>query len=176
MYIWIGCQLPKDFEEAVRSHCTALNQDIGLSAVAFSLPQHVSLKISFQSDRHRDILDYLICFFEAQPPFSLRIQPAEQNGNILWLPVEDNLHLQQLHEQLDTQLRQRFDIPQHHFDTCFQFHSTLFMDSDTGKLSRMHQLLQDFPVTQELRIDTFLLGISETGKPGQYRVIQEIKV
>ena len=119
MYIWIGCQLPKDFEGAVRSHCTALNQDIGLSAVAFSLPQHVSLKISFQSDRHRDILDYLICFFEAQPPFSLRIQPAEQNGNILWIPVEDNLHLQQLHEQLDTQLRQRFDIPQHHFDTCF---------------------------------------------------------
>lgn len=176
MYIWIGCQLPKDFEEAVRSHCTALNNGIGLGTVAFCLPQHVSLKISFQSDRCREILDYLIGFFETQLPFSLHIQPAEQNGNILWIPVKDNLHLQQLHEQLDTQLQQYFGIPRHHFDTCFQFHSTLFMDSDTDKLSRMHQLLQNFPATQELHIDTFLIGISETGKLGQYRVIRKIKV
>ena len=176
MYIWIGCQLPKDFEEAARSHCTALNKGIGLSTVAFSLPQHVSLKISFQSDRYRDILDYLIGFFETRLPFSLHIQPAEQNGNILWIPVKDNLHLQQLHEQLDAQLQQHFGIPRHHFDTCFQFHSTLFMDPDTDKLSRMHQLLQNSPATQELHIDTFLIGISETGKPGQYRVIRKIKV
>jgi hypothetical protein len=31
-------------------------------------------------------------------------------------------------------------------------------------------------VEQELQVDTFLLGLSETGRPGSYRVVRQIKV
>ena len=176
MYIWVGCKLPEDFEREIRSLCLEQNKALGLNTAAFSLPQHVSLKISFQTDRHEEVLDFLEAFLSIQSPFQLHIQSAEQEGNILWLPVAENETLRQLHQQLDTMLEQHFSIPQHEFDKCFLFHSTLFMDENTDKLSQMCQLLEAHPIEQDLQVDTFLLGISETGKAGTYRVVRQIQV
>ena len=50
MYIWIGCKLPAGFEREVRTFCLEQNRDIGLNTVAFTLPQHISLKISFEAE------------------------------------------------------------------------------------------------------------------------------
>ena len=176
MYIWTGCKLPEDFEASIRKRCLELNRDVGLDTVAFDLPQHVSLKISFPSEQYEEIIEYLECFLSKQSPFSLRIQKPEQAGGILWMPVEENRHLRQLHDQLDLKLEQQFGIPQHAFDKCFLFHSTLFVDPDTDRIAKMLQLLKDYPTERELQVDTFLLGLSETGKAGEYRVVKEIKV
>ena len=176
MYIWVGCKLPEDFERNTRALCLEQNKALGLNTAAFSLPQHVSLKISFQSDRHEEILDYLEAFLSGQSPFSLRVHNAEQFGNILWLPVAENETLRQLHQQLDAELEQRFSVPQHAFDKCFLFHSTLFMDEDTDKLSRMCQLLEAYPIEQDLQVDTFLLGLSENNLPGEYRIVRQIQI
>ena len=176
MYIWVGCKLPESFEREIRSRCLELNHAIGLDTVAFSLPQHVSLKISFQSERYDEIIAYLTGFLSVQKPFSLRIRQAEQAENILWMPVAENEVLRQLHVRLDTLLERRFGIGQHKFDKCFLFHSTLFVDSDAGKIAHMQETLAQYPTERELAVDTFLLGLSETGKSGAYRVIQQIKV
>ena len=175
MYIWVGCKLPESFERQLRALCLERNEALGLNTAAFALPQHVSLKISFQAERYEEILDYLEGFLSRQAPFSLRIQNAELEGNILWLPVAENETLRRLHAQLDSELEQHFAIPQHPFDKCFLFHSTLFMDEDTGKLAQMRQLLADCPIAQELRVDTFLLGLSENNLPGEYRIVRQIK-
>lgn len=176
MYIWVGCKLPECFEGEIRSRCLELNQAIGLDTVAFSLPQHVSLKISFQSERYEEIIAYLTGFLSVQKPFSLRIRQAEQEGNILWMPVAEIEVLRQLHTQLDTLLERRFGIGQHEFDKCFLFHSTLFMDADAGKIASMQKALAQYPVEREMPVDTFLLGLSETGKAGAYRVVRQIRV
>ena len=176
MYIWAGCKLPGDFEADIRSCCLELNRNVGLDTVAFLLPQHVSLKISFQSEKYDEILDYLEDYLSRQSPFSLHIQAPEQAGSILWMPVVENHHLRQLHDSLDLKLEQRFGIPQHAFDKCFLFHSTLFMDPDTDKIAKMRRLLEPYPIERELQVDTFLLGLSETGKPGECRIVREIKV
>ena len=176
MYIWVGCKLPESFEQEIRSRCLEWNQAIGLDTVAFSLPQHVSLKISFQSERYDEIVAYLAGFLSVQKPFPLRIQQAEQAGNILWMPIAENDVLQQLHTKLDALLERRFGIGQHEFDKCFLFHSTLFMDPDAGKIASMQEALAQYPVEREIIVDTFLLGLSENGKAGAYRVIQQIKV
>ncbi|MBQ9930578.1 MAG: 2'-5' RNA ligase family protein [Oscillospiraceae bacterium] len=176
MYIWVGCKLPEHFEQQIRSVCLGQNKALNLNTDAFSLPQHVSLKISFPSQRHEEILKYLEAFLSVQAPFSLRIRSAQQQGNILWLPVEENETLRQLHQQLDARLEQRFGIAQHPFDKCFLFHSTLFMDEDTDKLSQMRKALEAFPVEQVLQVDTFLLGLSENNLPGQYRIVRQINV
>ena len=176
MYLWVGCKLPEAFERNIRQRCLALNAQVGLDTVAFELPQHISLKISFQTDRVADVLDDLAAFCAAQKAFSVRLLPAEQSGNILWMPVAENAQLQQLHAQLDTRLEEYFGTPQHEFDKCFLFHSTLFMDTDAPKIAQMEQLLADYPLPGELRVDTFLLGVSETGKPGTCRIVREIKV
>ena len=176
MYIWVGCKLPENFERDIRTLCLEQNRVLGLNTAAFSLPQHISLKISFPSEQHEDILNYLEAFLLKQSPFSVRICSAEQLGNILWLPVAENETLCRLHRQLDTQLEQHFNIPQHAFDKCFLFHSTLFMDEDTDKLSQMCRLLEVHPIEQDLQVDTFLLGLSENNQPGEYRIVRQIKI
>jgi 2'-5' RNA ligase len=176
MYIWIGCKLPVAFEKEIRQRCLLLNKAIGLDTAAFSLPQHISLKISFEADRPEEILTFLEHYLSSQQPFTVTLHAPEQMGNILWIPVEENIKLQQLHALLDNQLQERFGIPQHEFDKCFQFHSTLFIDSDVDKLTTMTQALAGCVKTQEMKIDRFLLGLSETGKAGSYRVVREIKI
>lgn len=176
MYIWIGCKLPEEFEKEIRAHCLALNEQIGLDPVAFLLPQHVSLKISFETDLAEEILEDLTQFAAEQRPFAVRIKGIEQAGNILWMPVAENDHLRRLHDELDARLESRFGIGQHEFDKCFLFHSTLFMDADGEKIAKMRDALAEYPIGRELRIDTFLLGLSETGKPGECRIVREIKV
>ena len=176
MYIWIGCRLTERFEQEIRQHCLALNEGIGLDTVAFALPQHVSLKISFHTDRPEEVLKELNAYLSSRQPFVLRILAAEQMGNILWLPVAENPVLIGLHRELDQFLERQFGIPQHPFDKAFQFHSTLFLDPDGEKLAKMGAALKDYPFARQLRVDTFLLGVSETGKAGDYRVAQEIKV
>lgn len=176
MYIGVGCKLPEAFETEIRGRCLELNRDIGLDTAAFSLPQHVSLKISFRSGQYQDIIEFLTAFLASQKPVLLQIRSPEQAGNILWMPVAENRQLRSLHDQLDSQLESRFGIGQHAFDKCFLFHSTLFMDPDTQKIADMQDALAQYPIERELTADTFLLGLSETGKPGQYRIVRQIKV
>ena len=77
---------------------------------------------------------------------------------------------------LDQQLQQHFGIAQHPFDREFRFHSTLFIDPDSAKIRKLHCLLKNTPLPEQLAIDTFLLGISPDGSPGSYQVVQNIKI
>ena len=175
MYIWIGCKLPEEFEQEIRNHCLALNEKIGLDTVAFTLPQHISLKISFAVEQPTLILEELSAFLGQQSAFAVRMKNPERAGNILWLPVEENECLKRLHEELDIRLKAQFGVVQHPFDQAFLFHSTLFIDEDVSKITRMEKMLANTSWEREVWVDTFLLGISETGKPGTYRVIKQIK-
>lgn len=178
MYIWAGCALPERFSQPLRHTCNTLNRDIGLDTVAFSLPQHISLKISFQASEEQapHILDFLEDLLRREAPFSVTARNPEHLGNILWLNIEENAQLRQLHDTLDAQLEARFSVPQHEFDKCFRFHSTLFLDEHTQKMQTMYTRLQSLPLPQTLHIDTFLLGISDDGKPGTCQIVREIKI
>lgn len=178
MYIWAGCKLPEDFSRSLRQTCAAYNQDIGLDTAAFQLPQHISLKISFQASEEQapEILDFLETLLSREVPFSVTVLEPEHYESILWLNIAENARLQALHEMLDARLEERFRIPQHEFDKCFRFHSTLFQDDRSDRMQTMYSRLQFFPLPQTLPIDTFLLGISADGKPGTCKIVREIKI
>lgn len=176
MYLWIGCKLPEEFAQRLRQQCLKRNETIGLDTVAFTLPQHISLKISFPAEHWTEIIDWLEQHLGRQQPFTVQLLPPQRRDSILWLPVVENAELQQLHRELDIHLEDRFGIQQHQFDKCFQFHSTLFMDADDGKLEQMLNALRPLPIACNLTVDTFLLGVSETGAPGSYRVLREISL
>lgn len=176
MFLWIGCKLPEEFESEIRQHCMAANQQIGLNTLAFQLPQHISLKISFQTECVDDVLNTLVAYLVQQTPFSVELDHIEQVGNILWIPVEESIHLKRMHAELDSLLEQRFSIGQHEFDKCFLFHSTLFIDSNEEKIAQMAGMLATYSLPRKLPVDTFLLGISETGKPGSYHIVHQIQV
>lgn len=176
MYLWIGCKLPEIFQQEIRDRCLKFNEDIGLDTVAFLLPQHISLKISFETAQPDAVLDDLTEFLSSQRPFSVCLCSAEQAGKILWLPVAENETLRHLHDALDQRLERCFGVPRHEFDKAFLFHSTLFIDEDLQKVSAMYRKLLEYPVDRELPVDTFLLGTSETGKAGDYRIVREIRL
>ena len=176
MYLWIGCKLPESYQREIRAHCRILNETIGLDTVAFDLPQHISLKISFSTDRAEEVLSDLEGYLSAQSPFTVQITGLQQLGSILWLCAAENETLKRLHRQLDDRLEHRFGVPRHEFDKAFQFHSTLFLDANTEKIIQMREALRDYPFARTLSVDAFLLGLSETGKPGSYRVVRQIKL
>ena len=176
MYIWIGCRLPQAFEESIRCRAMAANRNIQANTTAFLLPQHISLKISFETDQPKEVLDFLCGILEKESKFYVNLSNIEQSGNILWIPARKNETLERLHKTLDKQLNQYFGIAQHPFDKEFLFHSTLFMDRDIQKIEALHHLLNDTPLPDVLAIDTFLLGISPDGSPGTYQVVHNIKI
>ena len=176
MYLWIGCRLPEEFERTIRSHCLALNETIGLNTVPFSLPQHISLKISFDAGtQYPQVIQWAEEALKECSKFYVNLLPAEQMGNILWLPVQENTVLNQLHQMLDQELEKRFGIPQHPFDKEFLFHTTLFMDEDTEKISQMASKLSSLSFPKPLLIDTFLIGISTDGKT-DIQIIKQLRI
>lgn len=174
MFVWIGCKLPKSFESSLRARCLAENREVGLESQRCDLPQHVSLKISFPTDRTEEVLAWLREYLCRQDAFRLTLEQVEQIPGVLWLKVAENPVLEALHAQLDAQLEARFGVARHQLDRCFRFHSTLFMDADERKLGQMAERLSDLPLPQTLTVDTFLLGVCEDGTPDGYRIVGEV--
>ncbi len=175
MFLWIGCKLPESFSSELRAHCYRAEHFPQLDTSGFTLPQHISLKISFEVEQADGIVSFLGELLGRQQPFSVHPRQVAREGGILWISFAENAPLKKLHNLLDRELLQNFSIRQHPFDKEFLFHSTLFM-GPPELLEQTKRHMDSLPLPQELPIDTFLIGISETGKSGSYRVIREIKV
>ncbi len=174
MHIWVGCRLPKDFEKGLRARCLEENTFVGLDTRHFQLPQHISLKISFPTDRDGAVLAWLSAYLSHQEAFSVTLDQMERVSGVLWLKVAENPVLERLHAALDVQLEEKFGVVRHEFDKCFCFHSTLFLDEDGEKLEQMAARLRSLPLPQTLQVDTFLLGVCPDGDPDGYKVVAEI--
>ena len=176
MYFCTGCKLPEDFEASIRGKCLELNRDVGLDTSGFSLPQHISLKISFDAgDRYPQVLDAIGHLLRREPPITVHPTAIESHGGILWITFRENAQLRRLHNLLDRELEREFGIRQHLFDKAFLFHSALFVGNEQD-IREMGEKLADYPLPESLEIDTFAQGLSEVGKSGTYRVVREIKV
>ena len=176
MHIWIGCRLHEEFEKELRTRCERECGDLALDAVAFTLPQHISLKISFDAgEGYEKVLDTVEAILRREEKFYVNPKDMEVMGNILWITFRENKTLRRLHDLLDWELAQGFGIGQHPFDRNFRFHSTLYF-GEPETLRQAQRRLAAFPLPEELAVDTFLLGISPDGTPGSYRVVRQVTV
>ena len=175
MYIWIACDV-SDSLSYVREFCRNYNGSLGLNEVAFSLPQHISLKISFEvADSDTDavvktVSDYLGAF----TPFSLDRPVPEQNGNILCLSFSESDILTKLHGDLDRILLQQHGVGQHKFDLEFKFHSTLFIDDNDEAMAEMYGAVSSLDTPDVVTVDRFIIGTSKSGKAGEYSVLKTV--
>ena len=174
MYIWIGGRLPETFEKEIRGALTERLEGVEADISGLSLPQHISLKISFEAgQQYEEILDYLEGLLEQEEPVSVAPSGVERQGGILWVTFEENQRLQQLHGILDRELEARFGVGQHMFDQCFKFHSTLCM-GEPEAMDRLQESMTEVVLPRGLEINAFLLGVSESGKSGTYRVVRTV--
>ena len=144
MYIWIACDL-SDSLGKVREECLALNKSVGANEVAFSLPQHISLKISFSVDDSllENAISDIRGYFEATESFSIAGPVLERAGNIVWLRFGEESTLVKMHADFDEMMLTKYGVTQHEFDKSFAFHSTLFIDENKEKLELIYDKISD---------------------------------
>lgn len=175
MYIWVGCDINPKFLE-YREKVKEFNAELNLSERALNLPQHISLKITFEMDEEiaRHCMKDIIDLFKEAKPFTAKVEKLEMHdGGIIWLRMEENEQFKALHDELD-QIAISYAVNQHPFDKQFIYHSTVIMDENTEKLSAMFEKVKDIPYPEELKINTFLLGTSEDNV--NFKVVRRIKV
>lgn len=175
MYIWVALDTSEALS-AVRSRAILENLTVGLSEVAFSLPQHISLKISFYVDDciAEAVIESLTAFFKTIPQMPVRPLMPEEKEGLLWVKIEESDYLISLHVALDEKLFREFGVTPHPFDRAFLFHSTLFQDADQGKISLMAERISDLVFSEEILPQGFLIGVSESGRAGSYQVVKTI--
>ena len=175
MYIWVGCDINPKFLE-FREKVKEFNADLNLSERALNLPQHISLKITFEMDealaKHciKDIVEHL----KTVKPFMAKIEELElRDEGIIWLRMEEKEEFKALHKELD-EIAISYAVKPHALDKQFIFHSTVIMDEDKEKLATMFEKVKTLPYPEELKINTFLVGHSDDNIT--FKVDRRIKV
>ena len=79
-----------------------------------------------------------------------------------------------MHDQLNVLMQDRFGIALHPYDSDFIFHTTLFMDQDNDKLAHAYEMVRSIPLPTTLRVSRCLIGMSPSGKPGDYRIVRTV--
>ncbi|NEU04969.1 2'-5' RNA ligase family protein [Clostridium senegalense] len=167
--------MPKEYEKKVRDRCNIYNCNIGLDDVTFSLPQHISLKISFQCKEYLNAIKIIENMLSGMGPLAVDVIGINRIPSIIWLTIKENEKLKSIHDDLDEALLYNLNIYQHEFDKDFKFHSTLYLDKNEEKLTEIFNLLNEEEFNDKLVINSYAIGVSEDGKPGTFKIIKIIK-
>lgn len=176
MYVWIGLGMEKSEQDRIRMFCRAVNRE-GASETAFSLPQHVSMKLSFDTPKWQAVIAYLKSRLHGLQRFSVRTEGIQSIPGLCWLKIQEDARLRALHNALNRDLEAEFSIPRKGFDgDGFAFHSTLFYDPQAPqKIAAIFQRIRNTVFySKQITLNTVYFGISETGKAGEYRIVDQL--
>lgn len=150
----------------------------GWSSTTFTLPFHISLKISFQisNDKFDEAVRNLRIFCRSLNPFQITVKEIEKAGPIVWITMQDSAELTDIHKKLDTMLFEKYGVIQHEFDKDFLFHTSVFMIQSEEQIGKAFAAVRDAHIPEMLRAERFVIGSSAEGRPGTYRVIEEIEL
>ena len=177
MYIWTGLIFDKKTEYEIRKTCQQINEEFQINEQSFTLPQHISLKTSFNFLNYKEVIEYLKMILKDYESIDVELTGITKLHGVIWINVEENKKLTKIHDDLNKKLLEKFSIPLIKFDgKNFVFHSTLFQDSQNNeKLDKMFQILNKkltFPI--ELKLNEVNFGISEIGSVGTYKVYDKV--
>lgn len=177
MYIWIGIDVDDQLTQ-IKAAAREIEDRIGFRHSNFTLPLHISLKISFPVPEAQvaDVFRDITAVYEGTPRFSIPVQGIALDEVITWILMKENPALNALHDRLNNLLLEKYHVPLHEYDLDYKFHTTLFMDEDRDKVRRAYEAIREVPVPEELTASSFVIGTSPTGKLGSYRVVQQIQV
>ena len=177
MYIWIGIDV-NDQLEALRSRGKEIEDKIGFSNSCYTLPYHISLKISFEVDNdiYSQVIMDILNYYNTINPFELDVRGIENEGTIAWIRMKENHILNQIHDDLDLLLLNKYGIPRHEYDLDYKFHTTLFMDSNSEKVMMAYDQIKGFELPKTLMVNKMLIGSSETGALGTFKITHNVKI
>ena len=180
MYIWIGLVLEKDNENHIRDICKEENKKFNISEQAFSLPQHISLKTSFNTIEYVTVIQYLK--EELKDTNAIELEVCDLtiiDGKVIWLDIEENTFVRELHNKINFLLNDKFNIGLSGYDgENFKFHSTLFQETVYNEnINKIGLILKEkMKIPFLVHIKELSFGISEVGQVGTYKVIDKIEL
>ena len=176
MIVWVGIDMDSQYG-LVKEVTKAVEKEVGVDHSNFTLPMHVSLKISFSVEEKdfQAVEDVITAIYDRTEPFEIAVKGIELHENICWIRMKENHRLNALSEELNYTLRDKFGVPLHEYDLDFKFHTTLFMDDDTEKVAKAYEKVKDISVPDKLMASRFVIGTSESGDLGTYKIYKTIE-
>lgn len=177
MFVWVGINVEDQLTD-VRRAVDGVFERIEISNVTCQLPLHISLKISFEIERDmfEAVLSDIVSIYEEQKPFDICVKGIEKHERIEWIIMYSNESLEALATRLNMMLLEKYGVALHEYDLDFIFHTTLFMDDDASKIDEAHRILGDVHLPELITARSFVIGTSETGANGTYRVYRTVCV
>ena len=157
--MWTSVTLKQEDINIIKNICIDNTNDLRLSDRFFRFPLHISLKRTYYVE------DYLIVKKEIKKLLDSysdividRLYPYKNKG-MLWLRINNENTLIDLHNKLDNLLLDKFNIPIDEFDKNYVPHITLYRD-DEDKIDILYERLKDKLILNNISIDKYALGTS----------------
>ncbi|KGE18413.1 2'-5' RNA ligase family protein [Paenibacillus wynnii] len=153
MYVCFALLLDYEVHNRVRKIIYKLIKEQHVNIESSLLPQHISLKQSFHVSQIEEIENYFEKLALSLSSFEItfkaidliNMKNGENETQVLWMDIQENQKLREIHNRLNSDLMKRFSIPNSGPDgECFHFHSTLTFGHDQYKeLSETKNELND---------------------------------
>ncbi len=177
MHLWFAINVEEHYSK-MRERVRGIERVIPYENTNLSLPYHISLKITFKvADEIKDaVIKDVEAFFRTLHSFEVQTKGIECDNIICWVRYLENDYLVWIAKELNRFLHEKYGIPYHPYDLDFKFHTTLFMDEDTDKVRRSYELVKGEPIPKTIKATRFIVGYSDSGQIGTYKVMKEIAV
>ena len=177
MYIWVGVEVDGQIAEIKRS-AFEIEKKIGFENSNFTLPMHISLKISFPvPDAVAEaVMNDIEKLYHSVTPFEIAVDKIECYENISWIRYKQNDKIDEIHDRLNAMLFEKYGIGLHEYDCDYKFHTTLFMENNEEKIRNAYEMVKGAYLPNKIFVNKLLIGASDSGKLGSYKVVREVNI
>ena len=177
MYVWVAVDVDEQVRE-LRESTEHYVKNIGSSSPTFTLPFHISLKISFNipDDIINEAIGDIVELCGSLNPFPISVKDIEQNGPIVWITMQESKELEHIHNRLDELVLKKYGVLQHAFDKAFIFHTSLVIMDDEEQARLALDTIKKTSIPKTLIAKKIIIGTSLEGKPGTYSINEEIDI
>lgn len=175
MYIFLAIDVDNQFPE-IKNRAKLIDKSIGFENSCFTLPLHISLKASFKiaNSIFDSLIEEIINYYLSIKPFKIDVNKLEMFDNIMWIRMNRNEELDRVHDDLNRILLEKYNILLHEYDLDYKYHTTLFMDNNRDNINKAYNMIMGIELPQSIIANHFIIGVSETGELGSYRVYRKI--
>ena len=177
MYIWVGVEVESQIAE-IKKFAFEIEKKIGFENSNFTLPMHISLKISFPVPDAvaENVMKDIEKLYHSVTPFEIAVDKIECYENISWIRYKQNDKIDEIHDRLNAMLFEKYGVGLHEYDCDYKFHTTLFMENNEEKIRSAYETVKNVYLPEKISVNKLLIGVSESGKLGSYRVFREVNI
>ena len=172
VFLWTAIDLSDDATE-ITERVRAVCEELGVQNPALSLPMHISLKISdrIPTKSLPRAVEKIADMLSKATPTELIPECIERRDGVVWIRHRDSEWLCELHRKIVDFYLSQYGVMPHGLDGEFIFHTTLFV-GEADEARRVYEALKDEPLPERFAPGGYLMGVSESGLAGEYRVIK----